>query len=236
MTTLTPTRRGNDQKRKSGRPGTHGMSPAARRAYARRSTRLGDPDSLRSRFDVRNKASRIPFVALIIAMLVGGLALTLLLSTQAAQQAYQITEAKMDYKKLAEQREALRRDVERGRSAPELARLASEEGMIPAPDPAFLRVAHDGSVEVIGEPRPAQGAPLPPFNTQPQDRDLSGPLAGSAERELEVAVPVPVDELPGPDLAPQLGVEGDAAETLVPIGGDAHSGSRAVDEEPLDRP
>ncbi|AEF39772.1 hypothetical protein [Hoyosella subflava] len=229
-TTLTPTRRGNDQKRKNGRPGAHGMSPAARRAYARRSTRLGSPDGGAARFDMREKASRIPFVALIIAMLVGGLALTLLLSTQAAQQAYQITEAKMEYKKLAEEREALRRDVERGRSAPELARLASEEGMIPAPDPAYLRVARDGSVNLIGEPRVAQGAPLPPFNIDPQRRDLTGPLSGSPEREIEVAIPIPVDELPGPEMTPQLGENGEPSETLVPVGGEPDS------DEPTDLP
>ncbi|MCW4355420.1 hypothetical protein ONR57_19125 [Hoyosella sp. YIM 151337] len=219
MTTLTPTRRGNDKKRKSGRPGTHGMSPAARRAYARRSTRRGSTSGSGARFDMRDRASRIPFVALIIAMLVGGLALTLLLSTQAAQQAYQITEAKMDYKKLSEQREALRRDVERGRSAPELARLASDAGMIPAPAPAYLRVNAGGHVEVIGEPRVAQGAPLPPFNVQPQSRDSSAPLAGSAERELEISVPIPVDELPGPGMTPRLDIDGEPAETLVPVGG-----------------
>ncbi|GGC70999.1 hypothetical protein IEU95_13830 [Hoyosella rhizosphaerae] len=157
-------------------------------------------------------------MALIIAMLVAGLALTLLLSTQAAQQAYQISEAKMHTKKLSETREALLRDVELGQSAPELARRAGELGMVPAPHQAYLVVAANGDVKVVGEPRAATGSPLPPFNTQPSRPDQSGPRSGSAERELEVAIPIPIDELPNPGQLPEIDREGQPSELLLPVG------------------
>ncbi|WP_278314892.1 hypothetical protein [Lolliginicoccus levis] len=221
MTTFTPPRKRKDITRRGNRSGPgSGLSPAARRAYERRSSRDGgSAGASRAQIAnvVRSQASRIPFVALIIAMLVAGLALTLLLSTQAAQQAYQISEQKLETKKLSETREALFRDVALGRSAPALAQAAGELGMIPAPAPAYLTVAADGSVTLHGEPTAASGSPLPPFNIEPANPSETGPRSGSAERELEVMVPIPVDELPTPGQLPALGLDGVPVETLSPV-------------------
>ncbi|MEV0706568.1 hypothetical protein [Nocardia aurea] len=141
-------------------------SGAAQRAYAKRRTRAeqqSDTPSLpRRRGSVM--AARIPFVAAIIAMLGCGLALTLLLTTRAAEDSYQLGDARQLNRTLAEERAALQRDVEAADSAPELAARARELGMIPAKDPARLVIGPDGAVTVIGDPTPAQGAPAPPLN------------------------------------------------------------------------
>ncbi|MBF6340258.1 hypothetical protein IU450_30855 [Nocardia abscessus] len=115
-------------------------------------------------------AARIPFVTAIIALLGCGLALTLLLTTRAAEDSYQLGDARATNRRLADERAALQREVEAADSAPELAARARELGMIPARDPARLLVGPDGSVTVIGKPTPAQGTPVPPLNASPSAR------------------------------------------------------------------
>ncbi|MBD8507755.1 hypothetical protein HT102_14800 [Hoyosella sp. G463] len=236
MTTFTPPRKRKESPRRGNRSGPgSGLSPAARRAYERRSSRdSGSPGRSRAQLAnvVRSQASRIPCVALILAMLVAGLALTLLLSTQAAQQAYQISGAKLETKKLSETREALFRDVALGRSAPALAQAAGELGMIPASTPAYLAVAADGTVTLHGEPKAASGSPLPPFNIEPANPSETGPRSGSAERELEVMVPIPVDELPTPGQLPALDVDGAPVETLNPVDPGPEGSPNAANQPP----
>lgn len=131
-------------------------SGAAQRAYARRRIRA-EGRSDRAVLPVMRRsamAARIPFVTAIIALLGCGLALTLLLTTRAAEDSYQLGDARATNRKLADERAALQREVEAADSAPELAARARELGMIPAKDPARLVIAPDGTVTVIGKPTP----------------------------------------------------------------------------------
>ncbi|MEV4239356.1 hypothetical protein ACIBJI_39810 [Nocardia sp. NPDC050408] len=144
-------------------------SGAAQRAYAKRRMRAeqsGETHDLPKQ-RASAMATRIPFVAAIIALLGCGLALTLLLTTRSAEDSYQLGDARATNRKLADERAALQREVEAADSAPELAARARELGMIPAKDPARLVIGPDGGVTVIGKPTPAQGAPVPPLNSSP---------------------------------------------------------------------
>ncbi|MGY1899469.1 hypothetical protein [Nocardia gipuzkoensis] len=147
-------------------------SGAAQRAYARRRLRAESGSDTAFLPTVRRSAmaARIPFVTAIIALLGCGLALTLLLTTRAAEDSYQLGDARATNRRLADERAALQREVEAADSAPELAARARELGMIPAKDPARLLVGPDGSVTVIGKPAPAQGTPVPPLNASPSAR------------------------------------------------------------------
>ncbi|MGK8508545.1 hypothetical protein ACRS5S_10935 [Nocardia asiatica] len=147
-------------------------SGAAQRAYARRRMRAegGSDTALLPTVRRSAMAARIPFVTAIIALLGCGLALTLLLTTRAAEDSYQLGDARATNRRLADERAALQREVEAADSAPELAARARELGMIPAKDPARLLVGPDGSVTVIGKPSPAQGTPVPPLNASPSAR------------------------------------------------------------------
>ncbi|MEV0030979.1 hypothetical protein [Nocardia sp. NPDC050793] len=163
-------------------------SGAAQRAYAKRKTRAEhrtDTALLPTRRSVM--AARIPFVAAIIAMLGCGLALTLLLTTRAAEDSYQLSDARELNRKLSEERAGLQREVEAADSAPELAARARELGMIPANDPARLVIEPDGTVTVIGTEAPAQGAPAPPLNVPPKP---STTQPGHAQAQGERVVPV----------------------------------------------
>lgn len=145
-------------------------SGAAQRAYARRRNREGGvelPGARRGRRSESISRGRMSFVATIIALLGCGLALTLLLTTRATEDSYQLGDQRRANQKLSDERDALQREVAAADSAPELAQRAAELGMIPAKDPARLIIAPDGQVTVVGNPQPAQGAPAPPLNTTP---------------------------------------------------------------------
>ncbi|WP_280382185.1 hypothetical protein [Nocardia wallacei] len=144
-------------------------SGAAQRAYARRRNRVeggGALPPLPGRA-ASAMAGRIPFVTGIIALLACGLMFTLLLTTRAAEDSYQLGDARRINRQLGDERAALQREVEFADSAPDLANRARELGMVPARDPSRLLIAPDGTVTVIGKETPEQGAPAPPLNTTP---------------------------------------------------------------------
>ncbi|MGW4481594.1 hypothetical protein [Rhodococcus triatomae] len=154
-------------------------SGAAQRAYAKRSQRAAGtasaPTSARAGF-----TARIPFVAAVIGLLSVGLAVTLLLTTRAAEDSYKLSAAKAHNQELIEKKAALERDSRAANSAPELARKAAELGMIAATDVARLVVADDGSVTVVGEPTPATGAPVvAPAPAAPAAPGAAGATRGS---------------------------------------------------------
>ncbi|XGU22003.1 hypothetical protein ACETU7_07275 [Rhodococcus sp. 3Y1] len=66
--------------------------------------------------------------------------MTLLLTTRAAEDSYQLSDARAYNQSLVEQKAALERDFQSRNSAPELANQASALGMVPAKDPARLVV------------------------------------------------------------------------------------------------
>ncbi|MGY0497770.1 hypothetical protein ACWZHB_04640 [Nocardia sp. FBN12] len=164
-------------------------SGAAQRAYARKRTREQLLDGIELPEQASTMAGRIPFVTAIIGLLGCGLALTLLLTTRAAEDSYQLGDARAVNRKLDDERAALQREVAAADSAPELAARARELGMIPAKDPARLVIGADGEVSVIGNPTPAQGAPVPPLNGPPTTTPNS-PAPGHAQAQGERVVPV----------------------------------------------
>ncbi|MFI1918781.1 hypothetical protein [Nocardia sp. NPDC020380] len=168
---------------------------AAQRAYAKRRNREGRselPGVRRGRRSQSVPRGRMSFVATIIALLGCGLALTLLLTTRATEDSYQLGDARRANQQLSDERDALQREVASADSAPELAKRAAELGMIPAKDPARLLVGPDGQVTVVGNPQPAQGAPAPPLNTTPPLPSAQPHIPAQGERV------VPVTTTPNP--------------------------------------
>lgn len=145
--------------RRAGRDTAPGgsRSAAVERAYRRRGRRA----SLRGSATAGLAVGRTSFVAVIMCMLVAGLSLTLFLTTRSAENAYRLGEIQDANRTLEHQAQSLRREVESARSAPVLARAATELGMVPANSVARLVVGDDNSVEVVGEPTPAVGPPQP---------------------------------------------------------------------------
>jgi len=113
----------------------------------------------------RRLVARVPFVVLVIGALAMGLGVTLWLSTDAADRSYRLEAARRTNIELAQQKEALEREVLEAQAAPALAEAARELGMIPSRDTAHLVQDPAGNWVVVGTPKPAEGAPPPPLNT-----------------------------------------------------------------------
>lgn len=109
--------------------------------------------------------TRVPFVVLVIGSLGLGLGITLWLSTGSAERSYQLGAARQTNQALAQQKEALERDVLEAQAAPALAEAARNLGMIPSRDTAHLVQDPAGNWVVVGTPKPAEGVPPPPLNT-----------------------------------------------------------------------
>lgn len=178
------------------RPRGGGRSLAAQRAYSRKTERTQRwmhlvPDPL-ANVAVRR---RVPFVALVIAMLGLGLIATLWLSTNAAEGSYQLSSAQKESNLLAEKAEALHRDVATMNSAAALARRATDLGMVPTTDVARLVVAPGGAVTVVGKPAPAapQATPATPA---PAAAAPNPPVPNSAVLEPVPATGAPTQPAP----------------------------------------
>ncbi|WP_024803761.1 hypothetical protein [Nocardia sp. BMG51109] len=203
-------------------------SGAAQRAYARRHNR-----SERGRRlpplpgrAASAMAGRLPFVSAILALLGCGLVLTLLLTTRAAEDSYQLGDARQTNRHLEDERAALQREVAAADSAPELANRARELGMVPAQDPSRLLVAPDGTVTVVGAETPEQGPPAPPLNTSPA---APTPVPRLARAQGEQLVPVPSTPGPGQNPAETSQRVGHSVPGQAPEAGQVPAGDQAPD-------
>ncbi|KQP84987.1 hypothetical protein [Aeromicrobium sp. Leaf291] len=120
-----------------------------------RTTRQAQPTSLPLRLvaPVRSRASRAPFVVVVLTVLGAGLVGLILLSTVLQAQAFEIARLSTRADALGVQQQELRREVDRLQAPAALAERAIRLGMVPNANPAFLRPS-DG--EVIGDPEPAE--------------------------------------------------------------------------------
>ncbi|MGA8330833.1 MAG: hypothetical protein WB777_16245, partial [Mycobacterium sp.] len=195
------------------RPKSAGQAKARAKARKAKKPRVVRPP-LRERLlnrlasiDLRPRtiAAKVPFVVLVIGSLGAGLALTLWLSTDAAERSYQLGSARQRTELLQQQKEALERDVQEAQAAPTLAEAARGLGMIPTRDTAHLVKDPAGNWVVVGTPKPAQGVPPPPLNTKlPDEKPV--PPAATPGNPVEVPMVVlpgngapPVSLAPGPD-------------------------------------
>lgn len=135
--------------------------------------------------------AKVPFVVLVIGSLGIGLALTLWLSTDSAERSYQLGNARERNRVLSQQKESLEREVLEAQAAPALAEAARNLGMIPSRDTAHLVQDPAGNWVVVGEPKPADGAPPPPLNTPLPDPTPPPPPVDRTEVPVMVTRPAP---------------------------------------------
>ncbi|WP_167101998.1 hypothetical protein [Mycobacterium sp. DL592] len=203
------------------RPKTASQAKArakARKAKAPKVVRLPLRERLIARLagiDLRPQTlmAKVPFVVLVIGSLGVGLAVTLWLSTDAAQRSYQLGTARATNEALTQQKEALERDVLEAESAPALAEAARNLGMIPSKDTAHLVQDPSGNWIVVGKPKPAEGAPPPPLNTKLPDEKppappVPAPPAAPKPRPGAAEVPTRITPLAGqvPAAGPEVPV------------------------------
>jgi hypothetical protein len=138
------------------------------------------------------------------AVLAAGFFAVLLLNTVISQGAFRQHELEIQLILLAEEEEALAREVQSAETPVEVERAARKLGMVPAAAPVFLQLS-DG--EVLGEPVPAPkptekvsffGAPgVQPTPTPTPSAELSATAIDPAldpATGLDEVAPVPVDD------------------------------------------
>jgi len=141
---------------------------AAERAYdkrRRRAERMADPRLTRVGHPIRETMARIPFVIVVLAVLAVGGVGVLYLNTRTDEAGMRTTESQDRSNDLRLGIEQLKRDIAGLDATPEIARRAQQLGLVPAGDPAIIRVPVKGPATVIGTPHPATAAaaaPQPP--------------------------------------------------------------------------
>lgn len=113
----------------------------------------------------RTRASRMPFVALVSMLLLGGVVGLLLFNTSMQQASFAATALESQATTLTARQQALEMDLDRLRNPQRIADAALRLGMVQSCNPAFLRL---GSADVTGSPaaagdcNPLRINPLPP--------------------------------------------------------------------------
>jgi hypothetical protein len=102
-------------------------------------------------------ASRVPFTALVIVLLVGGLSLLLVLNTAAAANELDRHDLAVEDSSVSAKVEQLRDEVAAKAAPGALASAAAGLGMVPAENPAFIRVSPGGRPTLLGHPTPVTG-------------------------------------------------------------------------------
>lgn len=97
-------------------------------------------------------ARRAPFVVLVVLLLAGGVAGLLAFNTSMQQASFAATALEDRAAALAAEQQSLSMDLEKLRDPQQLATAAKALGMVPPPNPAFLRLS-DG--RVLGQPMAA---------------------------------------------------------------------------------
>lgn len=104
---------------------------------------------------------RLPLPVLLGAMLLAGLCTLLALNTASAAQELKQQALTGSNAATSDIEQQLVRDLAAQRAPAALAAAAQRQGLVPNPNPAFLRINADGSVTVLGSPTPASAPPAP---------------------------------------------------------------------------
>ncbi|KOV85896.1 hypothetical protein [Nocardia sp. NRRL S-836] len=165
-------------------------SAAADRAYARRAQRA---QNLRGGSSApqqnQRQASKAPFVVLVMLVLVAGVAGIMYFSTQAAADSYRLQEARAEQEKLTLRVEQLRREVALLESPTDLARRATDMGLVEPSSPARLRQLPDGTVEEFGKPSAPTKSTPPPPPAPPSSTPPSGTTPPAGDQAANTPTP-----------------------------------------------
>ncbi|MDP3712652.1 MAG: hypothetical protein Q8R60_09230, partial [Mycobacteriales bacterium] len=131
----------------------------------------------------RTTAARMPFVAVVVALLGTGLLGLLALNTVLAEGAFRLHSLEAEARDLATREQVLQRQVELLRAPGSLAQRAKDLGMVPGGPPVSLRLS-DGAVlgtpvAGVAPPPPAPPAPVATAAAQPAARASGAPATGS---------------------------------------------------------
>ncbi|MDQ2838156.1 MAG: hypothetical protein M3Y42_19755 [Actinomycetota bacterium] len=120
-----------------------------------------NPSQDRSSRTGRTRLRTLPLPVLLGAMLLAGLCALLALNTASAAQELKQRTLTDSNASTSDVEQQLVRDLAAIQAPGALASAAQAQGLVPNPNPAFLRINADGSVTVLGSPMPASVPPPP---------------------------------------------------------------------------
>ena len=121
---------------------------------------------------------RMPFVIFVVSLLAAGLVGLLLLNTELQRGAFQVTALNQQADQLRDQQEQLERQVRTLESPQNLADRALRMGMVPNPNPVFLRLSDGQVLGVPAEGKAGTGAAMfGPGITKPSTPVVTPPAA-----------------------------------------------------------
>jgi cell division protein FtsB len=147
----------------------------------------------------RTRAARVPFVALVTIVLLGGVVGLLLFNTSMQQASFAATALQGQADTLAARQQTLQMGLDRLRDPQRIATAAQHLGMVQAGPPAFVQL---GTGKVSGQPGPPDPAARFPINATIHKPAILNPQAHV------VTVP-PEGTLPGGTAGNQNGISGD---------------------------
>jgi cell division septation protein DedD len=159
-------------------------------------------------------APRTPFLLLLGALVVGGLCALLALNTASAANELNRHDLATKDASIAAEVQQLRNEVAASAAPGNIASAAAAMGMVPAGNPAFLKVLPDGRVVVLGSASAASLAPAPtssppshpPTTTAKTTKTTKPPTSSTAKRTSRstptatptpTPTPTPTTTLPG---------------------------------------
>ena len=157
-------------------PDEHSVQSVEGAGHARRRPARSEP-KLRVVYGAPFRPPRMPFVIFVVSLLAAGLVGLLLLNTELQRGTFQVTALNQQADQLRDQQEQLERQVRTLESPQNLADRALRMGMVPNPNPVFLRLS-DG--RVLGVPEEGKagtgtamfgpGTPTVPRSSRRQSR------------------------------------------------------------------
>ena len=130
---------------------------------------------------------RAPFVAVVVGLLTIGLVGLLLLNTVIAEHSFRLHALQQRTAALTLQEQQLQREIDALEAPGALAKRATELGMVPAGNPAFIRLS-DG--KILGVPTPA-AAPKPVSVARPSPRPSAAPSTAPSSAPSAARSPAP---------------------------------------------
>ena len=109
----------------------------------------------------------LPLPVVLGLVLVAGLCALLALNTASAAAELKQRTLNDAIANTSDTEQQLMRDLAAKQAPDALASAAVAQGLVPNPNPAFLRINADGSVTVLGQPVPASEPPPPPAPAKP---------------------------------------------------------------------
>ena len=133
------------------------------------------------------RLARIPFALLVATLLGVGLVGLLLLNTVIAEHSFRLHALQQRTAVLTLQEQQLQREIDALEAPGALAKRATELGMVPAGNPAFIRLS-DG--KILGVPTPA-AAPKPVSVARPSPRPSAAPSTAPSSAPSAARSPAP---------------------------------------------